>query len=139
MKLLLATALVIASIAATSTPRADADPGNAAGSSSISVVCGSETTLIVMNGNGIFSPAHDAATTAVLIPVSLDVTLTFTSVAGGPPSIDHAVVGKNAPIQDPVSCEIPLQTLLAPPGFSATIQGTITGFWTPRQRLDDQA
>ena len=131
MRLLLAAALAIASIAAVCAPRAGADPTDAAGSSSIIVVCGSETTSIVMNGNGIFAPAHDAATTAMLVPVSLDVTLTFTLTAGGPPLIDHAVVGKNAPIQDLVSCDVPLQTLVTAPNISTTIQGT-RGFWTPR-------
>ena len=38
---------------------------------------------------------------------------------------DHAIVGKNAPIQDPVSCEIPMQTLLTSPDVSATIQGAV--------------
>ena len=132
MKLLLATAVVITSMATAFTSGAEADPGNAAGSSSIIVVCGSEATSIVMNGNGIFSPAHDAATTAVLVPLALDVTLTFTFTDGEPPAIDHAIVDKDAPIQDPVSCEIPKQTLLTSPDVSATIQGTITGFWTPR-------
>jgi len=132
VRLLLAAALAIASIAAVCAPRADADPTNAAGTSSIIVVCGSETTSIVMNGNGIFAPAHDAATTAMLVPVSLDVTLTFTLTAGAPPLIDHAIVGKNGPIQELVSCEVPLQTLGTAPKISTTIQGTITGFWPPR-------
>ncbi len=136
MRLLLATTLALAAVAAFSAPRAGADPTNAGGSSAILVVCGAETTWIVMNGNGIFSPAHDEATPAVLVPVALDVTLTFTFTDGGPPSVDHAIVGKNAPIQGLVSCRIPLQTLFPAPGVSVTIQGTITGFWTPRQGED---
>jgi hypothetical protein len=132
MRLLLTTAVAVAAIAGVLIPSAGADPSNAGGSSSINVVCGSGRTSIVMNGNGIFTPAHDAATTSMLIPVALDVTLTFSFTAGGPPSIDHAIVGKNAPTQDPVSCEIPPQTLFTTPYVSATIQGMITGFWTPR-------
>jgi hypothetical protein len=128
----MATALAVASITAVCASRAAADPTKAAGSSSLIVVCGSETTSIVTNGNGIFAPGFEGATTAVLVPVALDVTLTFTLATGGPPLIDHAIVGKNAPLQEPVSCEIPLQTLPTAPDISATIEGTITGFWTPR-------
>jgi hypothetical protein len=68
----------------------------------------------------------------VFIPTLLDLILTFTPANGDPPSIDHSIVGKNAPIQDTVNCTIPLQPLFSGPQGTQTIQGTLTGFWTPR-------
>ena len=132
MKLLAITSVAVVAMAGLFASSAGADPSNAAKSTSIIVVCGSVTTSIVANGNGIFAPAHDVANTSTLVPVALDTTITFTFTAGGPPSVDHAIVGKDKPLQDPVSCQIPLQTLFTTPDVSATIQGTITGFWTPR-------
>ena len=123
---------VVVTIAGAFASVAGADPSNAPTSSILSVVCGAEATSIVMNGNGIFAPAEDARSTAVLIPTALNVTLTFTFAAGGPPAVDHAIVSKQAPIQDTVSCTIPLQPLFTSPDVSATIEGTIVGFWTPR-------
>jgi hypothetical protein len=113
-------------------PVAGADPSNAKNSAQLIAVCGSKTVTVVVNGNGEFSPAHDIASTSVFIPTLLDLTITFTPTGGGPPSVDHSIVGKAAPIQNTVSCTLPLQPLFSEPEGSATIQGTVTGFWTPR-------
>jgi hypothetical protein len=96
------------------------------------VVCGAQTITTVSNGNGIFAPLHDLSSSSVFIPVALDVTLTFTPTDGGQPSVDHAIVGKNAPIEDAVTCTIPLQPLFSNPDGSMTIEGTLSGSWTPR-------
>jgi hypothetical protein len=39
---------------------------------------------------------------------------------------------KAAPIAPTITCTIPLQTLFSGPEGMATIQGTVTGFFTPR-------
>ena len=133
MRLRLSVVVCVVAIAGACVPVAGADPSNAGGSTTISVVCGSGPTSIVMNGNGIFSPAHDTGSTSVLIPTALNVTLTFTFATGGPPVVDHAIVGKEAPIENTVTCTIPLQKLSTSADVSATIEGTLTGFWTPRE------
>jgi hypothetical protein len=98
---------------------AGADPSNAANSTSLEVVCGAETITTVSNGNAIFARLHDLNSSSVFTPLALDVTLTFTPTDGGQPSVDHAIVGKNAPIPD----------------GSTTIAGALSGFWTPRARV----
>jgi len=107
-----------------------ADPSSAGNSTSIQVLCGTETITTVYNGNGIFAPLHDLSSSSVFTPTALDVTVTFTPTEG-PPSVDHAIVGKNGPAEDAVTCAIPLQTLYYGPDGSRTIEGTLSGFWTP--------
>jgi hypothetical protein len=120
-----------AGLAAAFAPTAGADPasGNA---TAITVVCATQPIIVVMNGNGIFSPLHDVDSTSVFVPIALDVTLTFTFATGGPPAVDHAIVAKNASVQNTVICAIPQQTFLTTPEVSGTITGTIVGFWTPQ-------
>ena len=132
MKFLTSASVVVAALAGVFVPGAAADPIRAPSSSTIVIICGSESTTLVMNGNGIFSPIHDVAGTSVLVPTSLNVTLTFTFSSGGPPAVDHAIISKAAPIQNTVSCDIPLQSLFTTVDTSATIEGTVTGFWTPQ-------
>jgi hypothetical protein len=113
-------------------PGAGADLSSAPTSGSIELLCGSDTVTIITNGNGIWSPGHDADTTAIFIPTALNVVLTFTPADGGPPLIDHAIVSKDAPIEETVMCSIPLQTLFTTDAGTMTITGTFTGIWTPR-------
>jgi hypothetical protein len=128
---LLLTALVLA-FAVVVAPVAAADPVNAKNSTAITFVCDSETIDLVFNGNGQWAPAHVIDSTSVLVPTALDVVLTFTPPGGGPPSVDHAIVAKNANVQDTIECTIPLQTLFSGPEGTQTIVGSVTGFWTPR-------
>jgi hypothetical protein len=107
-----------------------ADPTNAG--SSLDLVCGGEPITVVFNGNGIFSAEHDVASTATFVPTGLDTTITFTPADGDPPSVDHAIVDKNASNEDTIACTIPLQPLFTNADGSATIVGSVTGFWTPR-------
>src|SRR5262245_60217408 len=99
MKRRLLVGISLMALAAAFASPVGADPSNAANSTSIEVVCGAETITAVSNGNGIFAPLHDLSSSSVFIPVALDVTLTFTPTGGGQPSVDHAIVGKNAPIE----------------------------------------
>lgn len=132
MKRSLLVGVSVVALAAVFASPVGADPSNAANSTSIDVVCGNETITTASNGNGIFAPLHDVSTSSVFTPTALDVTLTFTPSGGGQPSVDHAIVGKNAPSEGAVTCAIPLQTLFSGPDGSMTIAGTLSGFWTPR-------
>ena len=128
---LLVAAACAAVVAAVVIPIAGADPGNAKNSALIRAVCGGRTVTVVVNGNGEFTPAHDVNSTAVFVPTAFNVTFTFTP-AGGSPMAETDTSAKNGPIQNTVTCSIPLQTLFSGPQGTGTIQGTVTGFFTPR-------
>jgi len=132
MKRLLLVGISVVALAAVFASPVWADPSNAANATSLEVVCGAETFTTVSNGNGIFAPLHDLNSSSVFTPAAFDVTLTFTPTDGGPPSVDHAIVGKNGPADDAVTCTIPLQPLFSTPAGSMTIAGTVSGFRTPR-------
>jgi hypothetical protein len=125
----LLTACVVV-LAAAFAGASSADPTNTG--SSLNLVCGGEPFTVVFNGNGIFSAGHDVASTATFNPTGLDTTITFTPANGNPPSVDHAIVDKNASNEDTIVCTIPLQPLFTNADGSATIAGSVTGFWTPR-------
>jgi hypothetical protein len=46
--------------------------------------------------------------------------------------VETQTASKAAPIANTVTCTIPLETLFSGPEGSATIQGTVTGFFPPR-------
>jgi hypothetical protein len=129
-RLLLAAACASV-VAAIVLPVAGADPGNAKNSSFITAVCAGHTVMVVVNGNGEFTPAHDVNSTAVFVPTAFNTTFTFTPT-GGVPMPETDTSAKNAPIKNTVTCAIPLQTLFSGPEGTVTIQGTVTGFFTPR-------
>jgi hypothetical protein len=110
---------------------AGADPIHAKKATQIHAMCGARTVNVVVNGNGIFSPAHVLGSTSVFIPTAFDLTFTFTPT-GGSPMTDHNTASKAAPLHNTTTCTIPLQTLFSGPEGTATIQGTVTGFFTPR-------
>jgi hypothetical protein len=129
----LALALVLAVWAAAAiSPVAGADPTQAKNSTLITADCGGHAVTVSVNGNGEFSPAHDVDSTSVFVPTAFDLTFTFTPTGGSPES-ETDTSSKAAPIKNTVTCDIPLQTLFAGPEGSATIEGTVTGFWTPRR------
>jgi hypothetical protein len=129
----LALALVLAVWAAAAiSPVAGADPTQAKNSTLITADCAGQAITVSVNGNGEFTPAHDVTSTSVFVPTAFDLTFTFTP-AGGSPEPETDTSSKAAPIEDTVTCDIPLQTLFAGPEGSATIEGTVTGFWTPRR------
>jgi len=117
--------------AAALVPVATADPSNAKNSAVIHALCGGHSVTVVVNGNGTFSPAHVVDSTSVFIPTAFDLTFTFTPTGGSPES-DHNTASKAGPIQNTTECSIPLQTLFSGPDGTATIQGNVTGFFTPR-------
>jgi len=87
--------------------------------------------MVVVNGNGEFTPAHVVGSTSMFIPTAIHVTFTFTPAGGGPmPDTTNAT--KAAPIRGTVTCTIPFQTVFSGPQGSATIAGSVTGFFTPR-------
>ena len=62
---------------------AAADPANAPRSAPVTITCGNTTYQAVVNGNGVWSPAHDLNSNSILIPVAFGVeTDVFTDPAG---------------------------------------------------------
>jgi hypothetical protein len=112
-------------------PAASADPIHAKNATQINANCGTQRVTVVVNGNGEFSPAHVVGNTSVFIPTAFNLTFTFTPTGGAPmPETDTSA--KAGPGKNTVTCTIPLQTLFSGPDGTATIQGTVTGFFTPR-------
>jgi hypothetical protein len=131
-RLLVAVACV-AFAGAVCVPVAIADPINAKNSSQINASCSGHSVMVVVNGNGTFTPAHVLGSTSVFIPTALDLTFTFTPTGGSPEPPMTNMAAKAGPVKgNIVSCDIPLQTLFSGPQGTATIQGTVTGFFTPR-------
>jgi hypothetical protein len=128
---LLVIAAFAALVAIAVVPIAAAAPINAKGSTQVRAVCGGQSVNAVVNGNGEFTPAHVIGSTSVFIPTAFNLTFTFTPT-GGTPMSDTDTASKAAPITGTTTCTIPLQTLFSGPEGSATIQGTVTGFFTPR-------
>lgn len=110
---------------------ASADPVNAKNSSVFIANCGATQLTVVVNGNGEFTPAHVIGSTAVFIPTAFNLTFTFTPT-GGPPEVEQDTSSKAGPIKNTTTCTLPLQTVFSGPEGTATIQGTVTGFFTPR-------
>jgi hypothetical protein len=111
-------------------PTAGADPTNAKNSQQLQAVCGTQTYTVVVNGNGEFTPAHLIGSTSVFIPTAFDITFTFTPT-GGSTETETDMSAKAAPLQNTIDCEIPFQSFSSPFG-TFTIEGTVTGFLTPR-------
>ncbi len=122
----------LALTAAVIVPAATADPTNAKGATQLSAMCSGHPVMVVVNGNGEFTPAHVLDSTSVFIPTAFHLTFTFTPSGGGTPMVDVDTSAKAAPIKNTIACTIPLQTLFSGPEGTATIAGTVTGFFTPR-------
>jgi len=110
---------------------AAADPGHAKNATHIQAICGTQTINVVVNGNGTFTPAHVVGSTKMFIPTALNLTFTFTPT-NGTPETDTQNVHKASPThRGTTTCTIPMQTLESGPQGTATIQGSVTGFFTP--------
>jgi hypothetical protein len=110
---------------------ATADPGHAKNAGHVQALCGTQTVNVVVNGNGTFTPAHVVGNTKMFIPTALNLTFTFTPTTGNP-TVETTNAQKASPTKrGTVTCTIPLQTLFSGPQGSATIQGSVTGFFTP--------
>jgi hypothetical protein len=129
-RLLIAAACLTAAVVLV--PSAVADPINAKNATQITATCNGQPVTVVVNGNGTFSPAHVIGSTSVFIPTAFDLTFTFTPSGGGGPFVDTETSAKAAPIANTVTCTIPLQTLFSGPDGTTTLEGTVTGFFTPR-------
>jgi hypothetical protein len=126
---LLALLTVSAAAVAFALP-ASADPGHAKNAGHIQALCGTQTVNVVVNGNGKFTPAHVVGSQKMFIPTALNLTFSFT--ANGTTTTNTQNVAKASPAhRGTTTCTIPMQTLESGPQGTATIQGTVTGFFTP--------
>ena len=112
-------------------PLAGADPTNSKRATTINAVCNGQNVTVVVNGNGTFTPAHVVGSRAVFVPTAFNLTFTFTPT-GGSPIVETDTASKAGPLKNLTTCTIPLQTIFSGPEGAATIQGTVTGFFTPR-------
>jgi hypothetical protein len=110
---------------------ASADPVNAKKSSPFIANCGGPNLMVVVNGNGEFTPAHVIGSTAVFIPTAFDLTFSFTPTGGATESETDTSAKAHQP-SNAVTCDLPaaLNTFTSPEG-TFTISGTVTGFFTP--------
>jgi hypothetical protein len=110
---------------------ASADPVNAKKSSPFIANCGGPNLMVVVNGNGEFTPAHVIGSTAVFIPTAFDLTFSFTPIGGATESETDTSAKTHQP-SNAVTCDLPaaLNTFTSPEG-TFTISGTVTGFFTP--------
>lgn len=126
----LLTLVVIGAAAAAFVVPASADPGHAKNAGHIQALCGTQTVNVVVNGNGTFTPAHVVGSTRMFIPTALHLTFTFT--ANGTTTTNTQDATKASPThRGTTTCTIPLQTIESGPQGTATIQGSVTGFYTP--------
>jgi hypothetical protein len=110
---------------------ATADPGHSKNAAHVHATCGTQTVNVVVNGNGTFTPAHVVGSTKMFIPTALNLTFTFTPT-NGTPQTDTQNVHKASPThRGTVTCTVPVQTLESGPQGTTTIQGSVTGFFTP--------
>ena len=113
---------------------ASADPVNAKNAGFFTAVCGSTQLQVVVNGNGVFSPAHVIGSTSVFVPTAFNLTFTFTPSGGGAPEVDTETSAKARQPANAVTCQLPaaLNTVTFPDGIF-TLDGTVTGFFTPNK------
>ena len=110
---------------------ASADPVNAKNVQPVVAICGGSPVMVVVNGNGEFTPAHVVGTTAVFVPTAFDLTFTFTPTGGSTESETDTSAKAHQPARA-VTCGISanLNTFTDPEG-TFSIFGTVTGFFTP--------
>jgi hypothetical protein len=112
---------------------AAADPSNAPGSAPITITCGSTIYHAVVNGNGVWSPAHDLNSNSILIPVAFGAeTHVFTDLNGTVTTtiFPGTAKGSSAPNGGTLlNCSYHIA--LSFPIGSLVIDGTVTGFATP--------
>jgi len=123
---------VLAMFCLASAQGAAADPVNAKNAGFFIANCGGTELQVVVNGNGVFSPAHVIGSTAVFVPTAFDLTFTFTPTGGGAPEVDTETSAKAHQPSNAITCDLPAaeNTFTFPDG-TATIAGTVTGFFTP--------
>ena len=124
------TALAVAGLVLTvSAPEASADPLKAKNSLAFPATCDDgQTVQIVVNGNGEFTAAHVAGSTAVFVPQAFDITFEFTPT-GGTTETEIDTSSKPNVHGDLVTCSFDV-TQSFPEG-TFRLSGTATGFFTP--------
>ena len=122
---------LFATIFAVFTQAASADPLNAKNTAVITANCGGTQLLVVVNGNGEWTPAHVIGSTAVFVPTAFNITFTFTPTGGSTETETDTSAKAHQP-GNAVTCDLPaaLNTFTSPEG-TFTISGTVTGFFTP--------
>jgi hypothetical protein len=110
---------------------ASADPVNAKNVQRVVAICGGSPVMVVVNGNGEFTPAHVVGTTTVFVPTAFELTFSFTPTGGSTESETDTSAKAHQPVRA-VTCAIPanLNTFTDPDG-TFSISGTVTGFFTP--------
>ena len=110
---------------------ASADPLNAKTAAVVTVNCSGTQLLVVVNGNGEFTPAHVIGTSAVFVPTAFDITFSFTPTGCATETETDTSAKAHQP-RNAVTCDLPaeLNTFTSPEG-TFTISGTVTGFFTP--------
>jgi hypothetical protein len=131
MRRIIILTVVAATFCLASAQNATADPVNAKNAGFFTAICGSEEVMVVVNGGGVFTPAHVIGSTSVFIPTAFDLTFSFTPT-GGEPEIEMETSAKAHQPRNAVMCELPaeLNTVASPDG-TFTVFGTVTGFFTP--------
>lgn len=138
-RILLATALVAPLVAGTALAApAGADPLHAKDSLQLQVSCANgRTYLVVSNGNGNWTPAHDLSSTSTLIPLAFgEQTFTVTDPSGTvvdqetqPPSAKGASADASRSTQ--TTCTFSGSQTDPASGYTFSISGTVLGFVTP--------
>jgi hypothetical protein len=110
---------------------ASADLLNAKTAAVYTANCGATQLLVVVNGEGEFTPAHVIGSTAVFVPTAFDLTFSFTPTGGATVTEKNTSAKAHQP-RNAVTCDLPaaLNTVTTPDG-TFTISGTVTGFFTP--------
>lgn len=110
-------------------PAASADPLHAKSSFAFPATCDDGATVeVVLNGQGVFTPAHVVGSTAVFVPQALDITLEVTPT-GGATETETTASSKPHVHGDLVTCGFDVTQSL--PFGTARLFGTATGFFTP--------
>jgi hypothetical protein len=124
----------VAVLAAVAVQVASADPTNAKNSTVITLVCGGQQVQVVTNGNGEFTPGHAVGSTTTFVPMSFDLTFSFTPTGGTTMSDTDTSAKHNQPA-GAITCSIPLalNTFTTPDG-TFSISGSVTGFTTPANK-----
>jgi hypothetical protein len=122
---------LFATIFAVFAQAASADPLNSKTAALFTANCGATQLLVVVNGNGEFTPAHVIGSTAVFVPTAFDLTFSFTPTGGSTETESDRSAKAHQPA-NAVTCDLPaaLNTFTTPDG-TFTISGTVTGFFTP--------
>jgi hypothetical protein len=110
---------------------AAADPGHSKNAVHVQAMCGTQTVNVVVNGNGTFTPAHVVGSTKMFIPTALNLMFTFTPTKGTATTNTENVKKASPTHRGTVTCTIATQTIESGPQGTTTIQGTVTGFFTP--------